>query len=289
MKTILIATDFSVASIDAVKYGIELAHLMGVHTVLFHAFQTAITVPDAYAPVTAEELRHTAEKEMNVLADLCRKKPNQLIDVLAVEGDLPDILLTYAARYPDVLLVCGMKGKGERKWSLFGTSIVSVIRKSYFPILAIPQGFALKHINKMAFATDFNFETDISTLKSFQELGEHFNSKAIIVRITTGKYKAIEEIHFRSERLNVYLKKMDPQYVFLSDKDVTEGLIRFADQSDVDILALVSRHHSFLERLFNQSETRALLYKTEWPLLILPEIKVMTKSSQYQMKTEVVK
>ncbi len=277
MKTILIATDFSEASVDAVKYGIELANLMGVHTVLFHAFHTAITVPDAYAPVTADELRHTAEKEMHILADMYRKKPNQLIDVLAVEGSLPDILLAYAKRYPDVLIVCGMKGKGERRFSLFGTSIISVIQKSLLPVMVIPKGCSMKKINKMAFATDFNFETDISTLKVFQEIGEYFKSKALIVRITTGKYKEIEEIHFRSERLNVYLKKMDPQYVFISDNDVTHGLIQFADQSDIDLLALVSRHHSFLERLFRQSETRSMLYKTEWPLLILPEVKVQQK------------
>jgi nucleotide-binding universal stress UspA family protein len=278
MKTIFIATDFSEASMDALKYGLELAHLMKLHSVLFHAFHTAITVPDAYAPVTVEELRQTAEKEMKRLADEFRKSPNQLVDVLAVEGDLPDSLLGYAARYPDVLLVCGMKGSGKRKWGLLGSSIMSVIRKSHSPVLAIPQGYKMTSINKMAFATDFNFETDVKTLRIFQEIGEHFSSKAIIVRITTGKYKTMEEIHYRSERLNVYLKKMDPEYVFISDKDVTDGLMRYADESNVDMMALIARQHNFLERILGLSETRSMLYKTARPLLILPEIKVETKT-----------
>jgi nucleotide-binding universal stress UspA family protein len=278
MKTIFIATDFSEASLDAVQYGLELAHLMGLKSVLFHAYHTAVTVPDAYAPVTAEELRQTAEKEMKRLGDQFRKTNNQSIDVLAVEGDLPDVLLSYTTRYPEVLLVCGMKGSGKRKWGLLGSSIMSVIRKSHSPVLAIPQGFKMTSISKMAFATDFNFETDIQTLRVFQEMGEHFKSKAIIVRITTGKYKTMEEIHYRSERLNVYLKKMDPEYVFLADKDVTDGLMRFADESNIDLMALIARPHNFMERLLGFSETRSMLYKTVRPLLILPEIKVETKT-----------
>ena len=288
MKTILIATDFSDASVSALNYGIELASLMKLRVVIFHAFQTAITVPEAYAPITSEELKSTAEKEMRRLAEETQKLQQLQFEVVATEGTMPDSLLLYASKYEDCMIVCGMKGAGKSRFRLFGSTAVELARKSTIPILIVPENCKLSSLNKLAFATDFNFETDVQTLSPLKEIGEKFQAKVIIVRITTKKYAAIEEIHYRSERLNIYLKQLDPQYEFIRANDVTDGLLNFIDRKDIDMITLIPKHHDFFDRLFGSSETKQMIYHSTIPMLLLPEQKISMKSELQAKKEHVV-
>lgn len=71
MKTIFIAVDFSTHSKSIIKYGMALAQAMKARIVLFHVFQTAVTILEANALLNAQELKLTAENALKKKRTIC--------------------------------------------------------------------------------------------------------------------------------------------------------------------------------------------------------------------------
>ena len=61
--------------------------------------------------------------------------------------------------------------------------------------------------------------------------------------------------------------------MFPKSSNVTSGLQHFATEYDIDMLAIVSQKHKLADRLFVKSESKAEIFQTHIPLLILHEVK----------------
>lgn len=67
------------------------------------------------------------------------------------------------------------------------------------------------------------------------------------------------------------VRTLDPIYACIAGKDVPEVLNDFTSVYNINLLALLTHKHDLLERLFFKSTTRAMIFKTPIPLLILPD------------------
>ncbi len=57
----------------------------------------------------------------------------------------------------------------------------------------------------------------------------------------------------------------------VTESDVINGLSRYIETEKPDMLAMLSRKHTLFERLFTQSLTNKLSFRSEIPLLIMDE------------------
>ena len=274
MKTIFIAVDFSTTSYNAVRYGIELAKLLNAKLVLFHVFHTAVSIPEAYAVVSSDELKSTAESELKKMYHELKGDASLKMDTLAVEGNVAKMILTYAEKYDECLIVCGLRKSGQMIQKLFGNTITELMNLSQIPIMVIPESLEFKKINTMVFATDLSLETDIHSLSPLLTIGEINHSTLTVLRVMSTDLSVIEEINYRSERLSRYLQLLTPKFEFIKSDEIARSIDQFVDEHDVDLLSLMPRHHSFFEKIFISSEARKLLFITDVPLLLLPEFKI---------------
>lgn len=83
----------------------------------------------------------------------------------------------------------------------------------------------------------------------------------------------IEELDYRSERITDFLSAYHTDFFLLSD-DVSESIIKYTREHKTDLLIMITTPHTLLERVFDKSETRAVLHDLFVPLLLLPEIRV---------------
>jgi len=56
----------------------------------------------------------------------------------------------------------------------------------------------------------------------------------------------------------------------IRENKVDEGLENFLEEYNPDLLVMIAREHSFIDRLFGKIHTKEMSYKTKKPLLILP-------------------
>jgi nucleotide-binding universal stress UspA family protein len=272
MKTIFIAVDFSAASIDACTYGIALAERWESSVILFHAFKSAVSIPEAFAVINSDELKFTAEKELQKLAQKIIGTKQLKYEVMAADGDAAELILMYLQKYEDCMLVCGMKSKGNLLRKLFGDTITALLKEIHFPILVVPEGTADINLHKFVFATDFHLDTDIRTLipvLSFAKLG---TSKIVVLRVMHTDATAIEELNYRSERITDFLSSYHPEFVFLKSDDISDSICKYIKSNQIDLLVMITKPHTFMERIFDKSEARSILFELSIPLLLLPEI-----------------
>lgn len=286
MVTIIIATDFSKASHKASKYGIELASAIGADIVLLHVYSLPVTLPEPLFPVSAVELKNAAESLLlNEVTEL-RKSSLQPIEIIAEEGGQTEVILATAAKYKSPLIICGLKSDNKGIKKIIGTTPMDLLKNSEIPLLLVPEQFEYKPIERIAFATDIELTTDMRSLDLLENIGEQLHSKMYIVRIVKENMSVVGELTFRSSRLLDKFKNLEPEYVFPKSSDVTTGLQNFSTEYKIDLLAMISKKHSFADRLFIKSESKSEIYHTHIPLLLLHEIKSVYKTQKTSAQKE---
>lgn len=286
MKTIFIVTDFSSASHNASKYGVELASALGAKIVLFHAYTIPLSIPESYVIVSPEDVRKTAEDYLLEEVMSLRKSTVQPIEIIAEEGPAIDSIMKHAIQFENCLIVAGMKGEGGVIKRTFGSTISGLARKSTQPMVVVPEVATFKSIERIAIATEMDVRSDLSAFEWVKVIGGVFKSKVYIIRVLKSKSSIVEELSHRSHRLFNLLKPLDIEYKFPRNEDVTIALQDFSIDNNVDMIAVVPHHHTIMERIFIKSETRQLIFHTHVPLLILPEKTLRPKENQQKLQKQ---
>ena len=127
-----------------------------------------------------------------------RKSSTQSIDILAVEGNAVDVIITHAKKYEDVILVVRMKGEGKNFRKLFGSVASGLARKSFLPLVIVPEGVVFNGFKNIAMAVDDGVTIDLHGLTLIHRMGKIFGSKTYIVRALKYGENIINELSLRS-------------------------------------------------------------------------------------------
>ena len=271
MKTFLIATDFSAASRNATQYGIALAKAFNGRVILASAYQQVpVTVTEPLVLV-APDMRGFVTQRLEEEADFLNSEKYTPVEILAKEGPNSNAILEAAKEMNADLIIVGMKGRGKATRKFFGSTVTSLARKTTIPIVVIPEGVPYQSPATIALANDISPQAGTHLLDVLRSLAERFHSKLYIVRIVTKKSEEVIEILNRPSNLNTMVANLEPLYEYPLDSNITKALDNFISTHHVDMLAMIPHHESLPERWFLRSNTREMLFKTNIPLLILPE------------------
>lgn len=279
MKTVFIATDFSEASHNASKYGVELASELGARIVLFHAYTVPLSIPESYVIVRPEEVKKSAEDYLLDEVLKLRKSTVQSIDILAVEGSPVEMIINQVKNYEDPLIVVGMKGTSKNFRKLFGSVASGLARKSFLPLFIIPESVVFRGFKNIALAIDDEITIEFKGLSLIHRFGEINSSKIYIVRALNNSENIVSELSLRSSAISGRFSPLEVEFAFPRGNEVSNTILNFCKEHEIDLLILIPHYHSVFERLFVRSETRKLIFETEFPLFLLPDIKVQNKKS----------
>ena len=156
MKKIIVLIDFSDASQNAGSYAASLAREFGAAVTLLNVTPPSVIVHDsmfASVMITQAEILQQNQEQMNQEVSDLSKLYGQEIRGIAMEGFLSDSISDMVLKDKIDLVVMGMKGRGKSN-SVFGSSTTTLIRKSDFPILVIPEEATYTSIERITYASD---------------------------------------------------------------------------------------------------------------------------------------
>ncbi|HSC40083.1 MAG TPA: universal stress protein [Chitinophagaceae bacterium] len=273
MKNILIATDFSQAGHNACLYGIELAAAFNARVILFSAYQQ-LPVPVSEAPVilTQENMSGYVKEQLVQEAAVINRGGAVELETVCMEGLVATGILATARKYEVDIIIAGMKDRGKGFRKLFGSTVTSLARRSHVPVIVVPVNVPYTEISAIALATenDIDPDTDTHSLESLGEIGSKFNSRLYLVRVAENSYREAFEERNKPVWLKSKLRTLAPEYKCISGKAVPEALNEFVMGYHIKMLALLPHQHSLVESWFVKSATRAIIFETNIPLLILP-------------------
>jgi nucleotide-binding universal stress UspA family protein len=275
MKAILVATDFTEASSNACRYGVDLANYLNTKVILFNAYQL-ISAPAFDTPVyidsgNAKELANRQlldqARELNV-----SHTPDFYLD--CNEGPVVDSIIRKVKEVKADLVVTGMKHDHKEFRKIFGSTVAGLINKSPVPVIVVPEGVKFQNIatTALAFESDVDAEGNPHILDTLHEIAEHFHSRVYMVKVSKNKLQEAFSLLHKPYRLTKMMGNTDPLFESISNKNVEGGLLTFVQNYNVNLLALMPHRNSPIQRLIKMSLTRKMIFDANLPLLILPDI-----------------
>jgi nucleotide-binding universal stress UspA family protein len=278
MKTIFAATDFSVAAHNASEYAASLASAFGARLILFSAYEI-FPFPTAEIPVAVEtgNIKADLARRLKWAADSLRLSYSGLtVDTLCGEGVAAEQIIRAAAETQADIIVTGMKQEGRTFRKIFGSTVTALLQKSDLPLIVVPEGAAWFKPDHIALANDQDADddTDAHLLDTLTELCTRFSSKLYLVRIVKNQFHASYEKFNSPHRLMRMTRSLEPVYECFEDRDEERGLNEFVRKFNINMLVLLPHHHSAIDKWFSKSTTRAMVFESVIPLLILPGLRL---------------
>ncbi|MES2795880.1 MAG: universal stress protein [Bacteroidota bacterium] len=283
MKTILVPTDFSDNSMHAAQYAATLAR----------AFNADITFVNIYTfPVVVEyevasnmntdliDMQKIAELNLADFTNDFRSRTNftaERISKIAEYGIVGYDIIEKAESIKADMIVMGTKGAHNFLERWLGTNAQKIVKSAHCPVWIIPEGCKLEYPQNILYAADFK-EDESLAISLLLDIANPLGATCKVVHVheyfEPNVGHAIEatigrlEDEFEDE--NITFKNIDRE-------DVVEGLEKYIEGYNPDVLAFAIHEKSFLERIFEISTTNHFVQEAKWPILTFPKLNGATK------------
>ena len=270
MKTILVATDFSPAATNAANYAAEMARVIDANLLLLHVYQIPVGYLEVPIPVSLEDLRMGAERQITELKEqLSKKTGNKLYITTEVRvgsffGELKKVCES-AAPYT---VVMGSQGTTAAEHLFFGSNTVHAMKHLAWPLITVPDGLIFSSIKKIGVACDFEQVADTIPVDEIKMLIHDFKAELHI--LNTGSKKEFKpELISESRLFQEMLGALKPNYDFITNSNTDLGIMDFAEKNHIDLLIVFPKRHNLFDKLMHRSHTKRLVLHSYVPVMAL--------------------
>jgi nucleotide-binding universal stress UspA family protein len=272
MNTILIATDFSVASRNATIYGVQLAKEIDANIILFNAYDIPTPAAGLNVEISPYSVKVLMDQKLKDDAETYQYINTPSIETVCDEGAAADAIVNVANDKKVDFIIIGMKGEGKNLRKIFGSTATSLAKRTNIPLIVVPECARFQTLHNLVFASDSFIDSDKDLPESLKAITQLFKSKLNVVKVFNNKEKESFHTSESPKKLDCVACTFDTSFEYRVDTDLRHALNNFIQEHHCDMLVIVPHKHEWMERLFKKSETKNMIFHTHIPLLVLPEI-----------------
>jgi nucleotide-binding universal stress UspA family protein len=273
MKTVIASTDFSPTSLNAVNYAADMAVAINATIFLFHAY----SIPVSYSEiplviVSVEELKQESEKKLEELKEsLLHVLPAGIkIETESRLGNTVDELENICQEIKPFAVVIGAKGKSNFENLVYGSVALTAIRHLEWPVVCVPAGKEYgRGIKKIGFACDFKQVKKTTPVQKIKAVVGEFKASLQILNVDNDNKHFDSETPSQMYLLNELFNDVNPEYHFINNPDVEDGINEFAETNNLDLLIAIPLKHKLLDGIFKPSSTKQLIFQSHIPVMCL--------------------
>ena len=276
MFKVLLPTDFSDNAWNAISYAMEFFkneqatfYLLHTYTPAFYRMDYMMggpsfsAIPDVGVDISLAGLENTVEQVKKTF-----NNPNHTVKIISAFNLLTDEINEVSGEKEIDLIVMGTQGATGAKEIFLGSNTVFVLRKAVIPVLAIPEAYRYKKIEKMLFPTDYWTEykqEDIDNIKGFAAI----HGSEITVLHVKEEYDLNETQIANQEHLKKCLAGIPHRFEEQKGALMPDAVIDYINEHDYQLLAMMNRKHSFMERLLHKQNVDQIGFHTPVPFLVI--------------------
>ncbi len=275
MKTIIIPTDFSPVATNAMNYGIDMAKAIHASVLLYHVYQVPVSISDT--PVlllSVDDLKRNAEEKIAALKAQAEHIVSGSIKIYAETqlGNVADEIENLCKRINPFAVVMGTKGHSGIEKVVFGSNTISVVKHLTWPVICVPPGKEYgTGIKKIGFACDFKNVVETTPTHFIKTFVNEFNAELHVLNVDHHNKHFTNEVPQQSALLHTLLEDAKPQYHFIDNKDIEDGINDFAEHNNLDLVITIPKKHKLLEGLFRPSSVKQLVFHSHVPVMCVHE------------------
>jgi nucleotide-binding universal stress UspA family protein len=262
MKKILVPTDFSKTANKALDYAIKIAKCFGSEIHLLNSYELPhsgatliINIDDLLAKDSHEALEKCVSKiEIN--------HPDIVIKTHSKSGNASDTIIRYLKIHTIDLIIMGTTGASGIKGKIFGSTTSNLIKNISTPMFVVPSKTKLEDPVRIGISTDLKFKLNDPIYNPVKKLAAAFGSRV--------SFFNVNDI-YKKEQLDTIEKQFGNEIDFVYGHDLEEGINEYLEDSNLNLLVLISEKHSLAHKIFKPSMTKIMAKKLTVPMLILPQ------------------
>lgn len=274
MKNILLPTDFSENSINAIHYALELFEDHKCHFFLLYTQTPATYMSDDLMLAGKQSLYDTIVRTTKLkLADLLTtlkkefNNKNFNYDLLVDYDALPEAINQIKTSKNIDLIVMGTNGVTGAKEVVFGSNTINVIRKVDCPTLIIPKGFKYRIPKEILLPLDVSDSLASGAFLKVLKFAKRYSEKLHLLRIKPQDEDS-KEAQKDKENMSALLADMPHEYHTVTDIPISSTVDCYIQTHHIDLMALLVQEEHFFERLFKGSPTTKISNSISVPLLV---------------------
>lgn len=277
MKSILLLTDFSPASQQAVGYMKQNGLQLGIERIIVyhscgpHVMETL--APDGFKlPIFGDEhelfensiveLQHVRNSLLESLIDV---EVEVMIDSKPVVHAVREIV---EERNVD-LVVLGINGRDDGGKNSIGTIPADLMKDHKLDLLIVPSRSTSFRMDHIMLACDLRNITDILPDERLGEFVRNLDAHLFVVNVGEDEDMDAASLIQEQTVLHELIDDLNPEFHYLQSQDTVSALLKFGQSKQVGLIVAVPRERGFLENLFHKSETKKLTLNTNIPLLLI--------------------
>jgi nucleotide-binding universal stress UspA family protein len=278
MKNILLPTDFSDNSWNAIKYGIQLFenedcvfHLFHTYTpVIYHA-EHVLGYPAQFD--LGDIIKNTAEKKLSKLilkiSNEFEQNPKHKFETKARFDTLISGIIAYTNKHAIEMIIMGTKGATAAEEVLFGSNTVHVFKDIKCPVLAIPSDFKYEAPHEILFPTDLEINYSNTQINCLHNIAVSHHSRVNAMHVSEG-YDLTETQLKNKKELELLFKHTAFLFHDIKTMAILDAINTFQIKAKINLLVMINNKHSFFENLFFKSTINQIGFHLNIPFLVIP-------------------
>lgn len=280
MKTILLPTDFSDNSWNAIKYAIDFFKDCECNFFLLHVNRVSdlvaidrpyiidqTVVEETFTKPAIVKLKKLISK-INTLPINKKHKFFTITDhnlfIESIRQQILDLKVDF--------IIMGTKGAEGFKKILVGSNTADVITKVKCTTLAVPENARFNKPKEIAFPTDFSMSHPDETLGVLKDILKHHNAAIRFLHISKRKEALLNEEQEKNKKvLENYFKDFEQSFHFLKSDQIEDAVQCFADSRGIDMIVMVAKNQNYFQRIIFRPKVETISYHTDIPFLVIHE------------------
>ena len=280
MKNILLPTDFSENSWNAIKYAISLFKETACNFYLLHVTLISYSSGSGDYPLVATQgiientllkQAKTAIKKQLKKCELLTKNPKHNFFTITSYDFFIDSVKNHLKEKNIDLIVMGTKGASGLNEVLIGSNTGDLITQVQCPTLIVPENSIYKPLKEIAFPTDYNIFYQTKVLKEILEFMKLQDAFLRVVHITKKDENLTPYQVENKEMLHTFFTDEKCTFHKITNKKTEEGIQCFTESRDIDMIVMIAKNLNLFQRILFRPTVEEISYHTEIPFLVLHE------------------
>ncbi len=273
MKTILVPTDFSEPANNALDVAIQLSKKLNGRVILLNIIEpikSYVAATDGmYIDASVEQkyidyLKENAQSQMKVLL---KEHTDVQIDTQVSLGTIFTAIQEQIKNEGVDLIIMGTMGVSGLDEVLIGSNTEKVVRMAQCPVLAVKDKIDFDKIQRFLFATNLNKE-QLPILEKVVALKNTLGMELHLLYVNVpNDFYTNREVEKKKEKFIKAAQLEDYTFHFYNALNEENGIIYFAEDNHMDMIAVATHQRTGLAHLISGSIAEDVVNHAQRPVL----------------------
>jgi len=282
MKQILIPTDFSENSWNAIQYALAFfknieCDFYFLHVTLISNYGGSEFPLFPSAEVIDKTLLHPGKTALKSLVKKIKKQdtnPGHNFHLINTYNYFVDAVKEQIEEKYIDLIVMGTKGASGLSEIILGSNTGDIITQVKCPVLIVPEKAVFSIPKEIAFPTDYNIFYPSAILNYIVEFVKTYNSAIRILHVAKKDENLTDFQLENKDFLHDFF--MDKKHSFhrITNKKIEAGVQCFVESRNINMIVMVAKNINLFQRILFRPTVEEISYHIEIPFLVLHEQKI---------------